>query len=155
MYNLFPASHIDAVTFKKDGLKGHYGNPINVFRTRIKDGEVIEAFVEKLFTKLSDLDKETIVRELNLFVEKNNLYLSDRISRPLSFFSASSIPSSDSITSYPTSRTPFFITYKLICSGLYSRGQLSHASPTPSGVISTYNDLIYEKPPPRPPPPVP
>ena len=75
MYNLFPASHIDAVTFKKDGLKGHYGNPINVFRTRIKDGEVIEAFVEKLFTKLSDLDKETILRELNLFVEKNNLYL--------------------------------------------------------------------------------
>ena len=75
MYNLFPANYIDAVTFKKDGLKGHYGNPINVFRTRIKDGEVIEAFVEKLFTRLSDLDKETIVRELNLFVEKNNLYL--------------------------------------------------------------------------------
>lgn len=75
VYNLFPANHIDAVIFKKDILKGHYGNPIIVFRTRIKDGEVIEAFVEKLFTRLSDLDKETIVRELNLFVEKNNLYL--------------------------------------------------------------------------------
>ena len=75
VHNLFPANCIEEVTFKKDALKGYYGNPITLFETRIKDKEIIEAFIEKLSTCLSELDKETILRESNLFVEKNNLYL--------------------------------------------------------------------------------
>jgi len=75
VYNLFPANCIEEVTFKKDALKGHYGNPIILFETRIKDGEMIKAFVEKLANSLNELDKETILREANIFVEKSNLYL--------------------------------------------------------------------------------
>ena len=75
VYNLFPANCIEEVTFKKDALKGHYGNPIILFETRIKDGEMIKAFVEKLANSLNELDKETILREADIFVEKSNLYL--------------------------------------------------------------------------------
>ncbi len=73
--NLFPADRTEEVKFKKDVLKGHYGNPIILFETRIKDKEVIKAFVEKLFARLSEQDKETILRESSRFIEKSNLYL--------------------------------------------------------------------------------
>lgn len=75
VHNLFPANRIEEVTFKKDALKGYYGNPIILFETRVKDGEIIKAFVEKLATCLSELDKETMLRESDMFVEKSNLYL--------------------------------------------------------------------------------
>jgi len=75
VYNLFPVNRIEEVIFKKDALKGHYGNPIILFETRVKDEEIIKAFVEKLATCLSMLDKETMLRESDMFVEKSNLYL--------------------------------------------------------------------------------
>lgn len=75
VYNLFPVNRIEELIFKKDILKGHYGNPIILFETRIKDREIIEAFVEKLSIRLGELDKETMLRESDLFVEKSNLYL--------------------------------------------------------------------------------
>lgn len=75
VYNLFPGDCVKEVTFKKNVLKGHYGNPIILFETRIKDLEMIRAFFEKLSTNLSKLDKETIFKKSNLFVEKSNLYL--------------------------------------------------------------------------------
>lgn len=75
VYNLFPANRGEEILFKKTVLKGHYGNPIILFETRIKDRETIKAFVEKLSTGLSKSDKEKILRESNLLVEKSNLYL--------------------------------------------------------------------------------
>lgn len=75
VFNLLPANCIEEAAFKKDALKGHYGNPIILFETRVKDEQMIKAFVEKLATRLGELDKETISRESNLFVEKSNLYL--------------------------------------------------------------------------------
>jgi len=75
VYNLLPMDHIEEITFKKAVIKGHYGNPITLFEARIKDKEVIMAIVEKLSTSLSVLDKETMLKEAKLFVEKSNLYL--------------------------------------------------------------------------------
>lgn len=75
VHNLFPVDRIEEITFKKGVIKGHYGNPITLFEVRIKDKEVIMSIVEKLSTSLSELDKETMFREANLFVEKSNLYL--------------------------------------------------------------------------------
>jgi RNA binding exosome subunit len=74
VYNCFPANWVEEVTFKKDALKGHYGNPIILFETRIKDEEMIKAFIEKLANSLNKLDKEVMLREADMFVEKNNLY---------------------------------------------------------------------------------
>ncbi len=74
-YNLFPTSHIQEIEFKKNAAKGYYGNPIILLETRIKNRELIKAFVEKLFASLSEFDKETILKESELFVDRSNLYL--------------------------------------------------------------------------------
>jgi len=74
-YSLFPADYITEVTFMEKVLRGYYGNRIVLFKTRIKKGEMIKAFVKKLSICLGEQDKERIFRESNLFVESGNLYL--------------------------------------------------------------------------------
>jgi len=71
---LLPSDYIDDILFKKDNLKGHYGNPITLFETRIKEKEIIKAFVENLSSHLDNLDKETLRREIDLHAEKGSLY---------------------------------------------------------------------------------
>ncbi len=61
--------------FRKKELRGYYNNPIALFETRLKDAAAIKAFTEKLAAGLSDADKESILKESNLFAEKNDLYL--------------------------------------------------------------------------------
>ncbi len=73
--NLFPPDRKDKINFTKETIKGHHGNLITLFQARIKDKEVLQAFVEKLSTGLSELDKETMSREAKLLVERSNLYL--------------------------------------------------------------------------------
>jgi len=72
---LLPSDYIDDILFKKDNLKGHYGNPITLFETRIKEKEIIKAFVENLSSHLDNLDKETLRREIDLHAEKGSLYV--------------------------------------------------------------------------------
>jgi len=72
---VLPSDYIDDVVFKRDNLRGHYGNPITLFETRIKKRETIRAFVEHLSSRLDELDKETLRREINLHVEKGSLYV--------------------------------------------------------------------------------
>jgi len=72
---VLPSDYIDDVVFKRDNLRGHYGNPITLFETRIKKRETIRAFVERLSSSLDELDKETLRREINLHVEKGSLYV--------------------------------------------------------------------------------
>jgi RNA binding exosome subunit len=74
-HNLFPQDRLEKVIFKKGILKGHYGNPITLFEARIKDEEMIKAFVEKLSSSLSELDKIAISEISSLSADKNNLYL--------------------------------------------------------------------------------
>lgn len=72
---LFSPDHVEDVIFKKKALKGHYGNPISLFEAQIRDPRVVEAVIEKLSSSLCRSDKEKIVRESILFIEKNSLYL--------------------------------------------------------------------------------
>ena len=73
--HLLPSDYIDDILFKKKNLEGHYGNPITLFETRIKNREIIKAFVENLSLRLDELDKETLRKEIDLHVEKGNLYV--------------------------------------------------------------------------------
>jgi len=75
VHHLLPPDYIDDIVFKKDNLKGYYGNPIILFETRIKEKEIIEAVVKALSSGLSELDKETLLREIDLHVEKGSLYI--------------------------------------------------------------------------------
>lgn len=75
VHHLLPSDYVDDIVFKKDNLKGHYGNPISLFGTRIKKKEIIEAVVKALSSGLSELDKETLLREIDLHVKKGSLYI--------------------------------------------------------------------------------
>jgi len=72
---ILPPDYVDSVSFKRSSLRGHYGNPITLFETRIKGREIIKSFIENLSTSLSGLDKETLLSEIGLHVEKGSLYI--------------------------------------------------------------------------------
>jgi len=73
--HVLPSDHMEDVAFKKSNLRGHYGNPITFFEAKIKNKETIKALVENLSSHLSELDKETVSREIRLHVEKGSLYV--------------------------------------------------------------------------------
>lgn len=72
---IFPKDYTEEVEFKRTNLKGHYGNPITLFETKIKGGKIIRAFVDSLFSRISIMDKENLLRDIGLHVEKGSLYL--------------------------------------------------------------------------------
>lgn len=72
---ILPADYVDGILFKRSSLRGHYGNPISFFETRIKRREMAEAFIENLSTSLSGSDKETLLSDIELHVEKGSLYI--------------------------------------------------------------------------------
>jgi RNA binding exosome subunit len=73
--NVLPSDHIEEITFKRSSLEGHYGNPITLFDTRIKDKETVRALVENISANLSSLDKEELGRTINRCVEKGSLFI--------------------------------------------------------------------------------
>ena len=75
VYRLLPEDRVEEIPFKTEALKGHYGNPITLFETRIKDEGTIRAFMEKLSRNLDEQDKHRILTEPEIFLEKNNLYI--------------------------------------------------------------------------------
>ena len=72
---LLPEDRIEEIAFKTEALKGHYGNPIVLFETRVKDEGIIRAFMEKLSQNLDEQDKNRILTEPDIFLEKNNFYI--------------------------------------------------------------------------------
>lgn len=72
---LLPTQYIDEIVFKSSNLKGHYGNPITLFETRIKKKEIIKALVENLSSGLGELDKEALLGEIGSHIEKGSLYI--------------------------------------------------------------------------------
>lgn len=72
---LLPTAHVEKIVFSKSSARGHHGNPIILFESKIKEKEIVRDVVENLSSNLDGLDKETLLSEINLHVEKANLYL--------------------------------------------------------------------------------
>jgi len=72
---LLPTSQLENIVFSRSNLRGHHGNPITLFETKIKEKDIVKAVAENLSSNLGALDKETLLREINLHVEKGSLYL--------------------------------------------------------------------------------
>ncbi len=72
--HVLPSDYLDDIVFEKSSLRGHYGNPITLFETRIKEREIISAFVENLSSRLDELEKEKRVKEIDSQLEKERLY---------------------------------------------------------------------------------
>ena len=73
--HILPQEHVDSVNFIKTTAKGHHGNPIVVFETKIKDKNMVKAVVETMASGLSPLDKETLLNAVDRHVEKGSFYL--------------------------------------------------------------------------------
>jgi RNA binding exosome subunit len=73
--HLLPSDYVDEIVFEKGNLKGYYGNPITLFETRIKNREIIKAFIENFSSHIDELDKEILRKEIDLHVEKGSLYV--------------------------------------------------------------------------------
>jgi RNA binding exosome subunit len=73
--NVLPSDHIEDITFKRSNVEGHYGNPITLFDTRIKNKKTVRALVKNISANLSSLDKEELDRTINRCVEKGSLFI--------------------------------------------------------------------------------
>lgn len=73
--NTLPPESANTVTFKKTTLTGHHGNPITLFEARIKNKKVARAFLEKLASGLSMVDKQALNSEITQHLENGNLYI--------------------------------------------------------------------------------
>ena len=73
--NIIPADYLEQVLFSKNNLKGEYGNSILLFRTHIKQAEVAQSILESLASKLSALDKEALLSEFDMHLEKGKLFI--------------------------------------------------------------------------------
>jgi len=72
---IFPTVSSEEVEFRITNLKGHYGNPIILYEAKIKEEKTIKDLIDSLFPRISTLDKESLLREIGLHVEKRSLYL--------------------------------------------------------------------------------
>jgi len=72
---VIPEKEKEKVIFKKNKLKGEYGNPIIFFRVRVKKPEVIEAIIKHLSLHLTYDDKEVMLHDFKLRLYKGNLYI--------------------------------------------------------------------------------
>jgi len=73
--HVLQSDQMEGVVFSRKYLRGHYGNPITLFEAKIKNKETIKALVDNLSSHLSELDKETLRKEIHLHVEKGSLYI--------------------------------------------------------------------------------
>ena len=73
--NILPEELSESIIFQKNALTGHHGNPIVLFRTKLVNKQALPAVLEKIGAGLTSLDKEALDRDLNLHLEKRNLYL--------------------------------------------------------------------------------
>lgn len=72
---LLPSEQIEDIIFNKKNLRGHHGNPIALFESKIKDKDIVKTVAENLATNLSPLDKETLLHDIELHTQKGRLYI--------------------------------------------------------------------------------
>jgi RNA binding exosome subunit len=73
--NLMPDELAQTILFETVNLAGHHGNPITLFTARLTDKKLLPMALEKIGAGLSSLDKEQLCTDLELHMEKGNLYL--------------------------------------------------------------------------------
>jgi len=73
--NTLPPEAVDTLTFRKTTLTGHHGNPIKLLEARINNKRVAQAFLQKLASGLTIVDKEVLNSEITQHLEKGNLYI--------------------------------------------------------------------------------
>lgn len=92
---LLPASHIENIVFERSRLRGHHGNPIVLFESKIKDKNIVKAVADNLASNLSALDKEMLLNEIGLHLEKGRLFI--RLDKQAAFEGSFKLATADPI----------------------------------------------------------
>jgi hypothetical protein len=93
--NTLPSDSVDIVAFGRTALTGHHGNPITLLEARIKNRKMAQAFLDKLASGLSLIDKEALSSEIARHLEKGNLYI--RLDKQSAFSGELKLGSTDAI----------------------------------------------------------
>ena len=73
--NLLPTELSETLILEIQSCTGHHGNPIILFTSKLTDKKLLPKALEKIGKDLSALDKEELNRNINLHLEKGNMYL--------------------------------------------------------------------------------
>ena len=73
--NALPDEFGRSLVFQKANLTGHHGNPILLLTTKLVDKQSLSLALKKIGNGLPVLDKRTLSEQLELHVERSNLYL--------------------------------------------------------------------------------
>ena len=73
--HILPSDHLDEIVFKSHNLRGHYGNLIALFETRIRSKKIVNGLVENLSTRLSQAAQRTLLKEVDRHVEQGSFYI--------------------------------------------------------------------------------
>ncbi|HIE14702.1 TPA: hypothetical protein EYP70_05460 [Candidatus Bathyarchaeota archaeon] len=72
---IIPKEEDERVSFKKNRLKGEYGNPITFFKVRVKEPRSVEAIIAHLSSHLTESDKASMLRDFSLRLCNGILYI--------------------------------------------------------------------------------
>ena len=73
--NLFPGEYAEEITFKETKLRGHHGNPIILFETRVTKKKIVRSLIERIVSNLKPIDKEELARKIDLHLQDGDLYI--------------------------------------------------------------------------------
>jgi RNA binding exosome subunit len=73
--NVVSAVPAQGIVFKRSKLKGEYTNPIIYFKARVTKGAVADSILKNVADKLPESEKEKLLRELSLRLERGSLYI--------------------------------------------------------------------------------
>ncbi len=73
--NILTTELAEPLVFEKTSCTGHHGNPIILFTAKLEDKKSLPNALEKIGSGLGSLDKEELGRNIELHLEKVNLYL--------------------------------------------------------------------------------
>jgi RNA binding exosome subunit len=73
--NLFPEALQETLLFQKTALTGHHANPIILFTAKLTERSLLPSALEKLGAGLSTIDKTQLNEDIDLHLDKSNLYL--------------------------------------------------------------------------------
>ncbi|MCW4029274.1 MAG: hypothetical protein NWE92_06475 [Candidatus Bathyarchaeota archaeon] len=93
--NLLTPPLIENLVFEKTNLSGHHGNSITLFTAKLTDKKHLPEAIQKIGGSLSSLDREELNSNLELHLDKGNMFL--RFDKQSAFLGAPKFSSVDPI----------------------------------------------------------
>lgn len=67
--NILPSQWSEEISFTRDDLEGHHGNPIILLKAKIRKKQLTKAFLEHLTSKLSEESKSVLSLDIKRYLD--------------------------------------------------------------------------------------